>query len=281
VRHHAVRGGGGTSLHVVESGNPAGRPVLFIHGWSQSHASWARQLTSPALAEHLRCIALDLRGHGDSEKPPDAYADSRLWADDVRATLETLELNGAVLCGWSYGGYVINDYLRHHGEARLGGLHYVSAATDAGGRTGYRFMGDGWAGILPAAGSTEPSAYSDGAEEAAVVMRTFVRRCFARPPGFPVEMTMLGISLSTPPRVRRELFARKLRNDDVLDAVTLPALVTHGELDAIVDVETGKHIAERIPGARLSLYAETGHMPFWEDAERFERELIEFASRLP
>ncbi len=280
MRHHAVVGGGGTRLHAVESGNPAGRPILFLHGWSQSHASWAQQLGSPHLAERFRLIALDLRGHGDSGKPAGAYGDGELWADDIRLTLEALEVSGAVLCGWSYGGYVINDYLRRYGTARLSGLHYVGAATDAGARTDYRFMGKGWEGILPAPGSTEPSAYSDGAEEAAAVMRTFVRRCFARPPGVPAELTMLGISLCTPPRVRKELFARKLRNDDVLAAVTLPTLVAHGELDAIVDVETGKHIAGRIAGAQLSLYANAGHMPFCEDAERFERELARFAEGL-
>jgi pimeloyl-ACP methyl ester carboxylesterase len=280
VRHHAVSGGGGTGLHAVESGNPAGRPILFLHGWSQSHASWTHQLTSPALAERFRLVALDLRGHGDSEKPPGAYGDSHLWADDIRNTLESLDLSGAVLCGWSYGGYAINDYLRHYGATRLAGLNYVSAATDAGGRTAYRFMGKGWEGILPASGLDRPSAYSEGAEEAAAVMRTFVRRCFARPPGLLAELTMLGISLSTPPRVRRELFARKLRNDDVLEGVKLPVLVTHGELDAIVDVETGEHIAGRIGGARLSLYPGTGHLPFWEESERFERELAEFASLL-
>ncbi|MFZ1125164.1 MAG: alpha/beta hydrolase [Candidatus Baltobacteraceae bacterium] len=281
LRHHALHGGGGTGLHAVESGNPAGRPILLVHGWSQSHASWARQLASPALSERFRLVALDLRGHGDSEKPAGLYADSQLWADDIRLTLEALALDGAVLCGWSYGGYVLNDYLRCYGGARLGGLHYVSAATDAGGRMPYRFMGKGWEGILPAPGATGPSAYSEGAEEAAAVMRTFVRRCFARPPEFPAELTMLGISLSTPPRVRRELFARKLRNDDVLGAVTLPALVTHGARDAIVDVETGRHIAGRIAGARLSLYEDAGHMPFWEESDRFERELAEFASGLP
>ncbi|MGP6158171.1 MAG: alpha/beta fold hydrolase [Vulcanimicrobiaceae bacterium] len=281
MRHHAVSGGGGLELHVVESGHPLGRPIVFLHGWSQSHASWAPQLGSPALAETFRLIALDLRGHGDSDKPPGAYGDSLLWAADVRATLEALELDGAILCGWSYGGYVINDYLRHCGRTRLGGLVYVGAATDAGGRLDYRFMGKGWDGILPVAGSEEANAYSEGAEQAAAVMRRFVRRCFARPPGVPAELTMLGISLSTPPRVRRELFARRLRNDDVLAGVTLPTLVAHGELDAIVDVETGKHIAERIGGARLSLYARAGHLPFIEESERFERELLQFAEGLP
>jgi non-heme chloroperoxidase len=280
VRHHRVCGGGGTKLHVVECGKPWGRPILFVHGWSQSHASWSEQLASPALAERFRLVALDLRGHGDSEKPVDAYTESQLWADDIAATLAALDLRGAVLCGWSYGGLVVTDYLRCRGQADVAGICYVSAATDGGGTLEYRLMGNGWEGILPAPGAAEPNAFSEGAEEAAAVMRRFVQRCFAAKPRWPAELTMLGISLSTPPRVRRALFARMLRNDDVLSRISLPVLVMHGERDAIIDVESGKHIAARIPGARLSLYPSASHLLFYEDRERFERELAEFAGGL-
>jgi len=281
VQHHVVAGGGGVRLNVVETGRLGGRPILFIHGWSQSHVSWTRQLTSAPLGERFRLVALDLRGHGDSEKPVDAYGDSRLWADDVAAVIDALALRKPVLCGWSYGGYVVNDYLRVRGGATLGGLNYVSAATDAGVATDYRFLGAGWDGILPVKGSPSPTAYSEGAEDAALVMRRFVRNCFAKPPGVLDELTLLGVNLSVPPRVRRGLFARRVRNDEILEAIALPTLVTHGEADAIIDVETGKHIASRIAGARLSLYPGVGHLPFWEDAERYNRELAAFVSELP
>ena len=56
-------------LHLVETGNPSGQAILFIHGWSESHLVWARQLNSP-LSERFRLVALDNRGHGDSDKPP-------------------------------------------------------------------------------------------------------------------------------------------------------------------------------------------------------------------
>jgi len=77
----AVRGGGGLRLHVREWGNPDGPPVLFIHGWSQSHLCWAKQYHS-ALAQKFRLVAYDLRGHGMSEAPPEPghYTNGRLWA---------------------------------------------------------------------------------------------------------------------------------------------------------------------------------------------------------
>jgi non-heme chloroperoxidase len=60
--------GGGTSLHLVETGNARGRPILFIHGFSQCWLAWSRQLTSELAARH-RLVAMDMRGHGLSDKP--------------------------------------------------------------------------------------------------------------------------------------------------------------------------------------------------------------------
>ncbi len=280
MRHHTVIGGGGARLHVVETGDPSGSPLLLVHGWSQSHASWARQLNS-SLGQRFRLVALDLRGHGDSEKPPDAYGDSRLWADDIQAVIDALALEKPVLSGWSYGGYIINDYVRHHGQERIGGLNYVGAATDLGIATSYKFLGTAWNGLLPGAdGSTAGTVFSESAEEAAAAMRAFVQRCFARPLPFTEELTMLGFNLMCPPRVRLALFTRRLQNDDILGQIRVPVLVTHGAADQVVDVETGRHSASQIRGSKLSVYEGVGHAPFWEEADRFNAELAELASSL-
>ncbi len=69
------------------------------------------------LADTFRLVALDLRGHGLSDKPLDGYADSKMWADDIHAVIRALRLDHPVLCGWSYGALVILDYIRHYGEA--------------------------------------------------------------------------------------------------------------------------------------------------------------------
>ena len=92
---HAVRGGGGLRLHVREWGRADGRPILFLHGWSQSHLCWAKQYQS-ALAEEFRLVACDLRGHGMSEAPPGPghYTDGRLWADDL-AAIGAIDFAGA------------------------------------------------------------------------------------------------------------------------------------------------------------------------------------------
>jgi pimeloyl-ACP methyl ester carboxylesterase len=277
MRHHSVTGGGGTRLNVVETGDPAGRPIVFLHGWSQSHAAWQRQLQSPAL-RGFRLVAADLRGHGDSEKPADGYDQSAGWAADVDAVRATLALDRPVLVGWSYAGYVLADYLRAHGDAALGGIVFVGVTTDLG-RTAYRALGDGWVGSLPD-DSGGPHVYSPGAEDAAVAMRRFLRVCVATPLDHLSELQFLGSALLVPPRVREALFARRLANDDVLDRIRVPTLIVHGERDRIVDLESARHLAEHIPHAILSTYPGVGHMPFWEATERFDRELAAFAGAL-
>jgi len=131
MKTHTVTGGGGVQLHVVEAGNQNGRPILFIHGASQCWLQWNLQLNS-SLADEYRLVALDMRGHGLSDMPRDGYSESKLWADDVDAVVRRLNLDGAVLSGWSYGPLVFLDYIRHYGEDRLGGLQFVGAVTKLG-----------------------------------------------------------------------------------------------------------------------------------------------------
>ena len=131
MKAHRITGGGGRQLHVVETGFPRGRPILFIHGFSQCWLAWRRQLNSD-LADDYRLVAMDLRGHGLSDKPREDYNDSKLWADDVNAVIQALNLEYPILCGWSYGPLAILDYIRYFGEDAIGGIHFVGAITRLG-----------------------------------------------------------------------------------------------------------------------------------------------------
>ena len=73
----------------------------------------------PASLRPCPLVAYDLRGHGMSEAPLEAehYTDGALWADDVAAIIDQLRLDRPVLVGWSYGSFVICDYVRAHGQA--------------------------------------------------------------------------------------------------------------------------------------------------------------------
>jgi len=135
MQQHTVPGGGGLKLHVREWGNPNAPAIFFIHGWSQHHLCWQAQIES-ALAESHRLVAMDLRGHGQSEAPLEAehYTRGELWAEDVRNVLKALDLRDAILVGWSYGGFIIGDYLRRYGDGDIAGINFAAAAVVIGQR---------------------------------------------------------------------------------------------------------------------------------------------------
>ncbi len=273
MRTHTVTGGGGVRLHVEEVGDLAGQPVLFLHGFSQCRLAWGKQLASD-LADDLRLVALDLRGHGLSDKPRDAYGDPRLWADDVRAVIEALGLERSILVGWSYAGLVIGDYLRAYGEARLGGINLVGAATKLGSEAALAVIGPEFLALVPAFCSTD-------VEESVRGLDAFVRLCVHGEPEPRDLYCMLGYNAVVPPHVRQGLLARALvDNDDVLARLSIPVLITHGEEDRVVLRAAAEQHAGTIPHARTSSYPGVGHATFWEDAERFNRELRDFAGQV-
>src|SRR3981189_1103683 len=122
----------GLTISAQEWGNPAGPEILFIHGFSQSHLSWIKQVTGD-LAKDFHMVTYDLRGHGNSDKPyePERYKDPKAWADELQAVLDATGLKRPVLAGWSYGGRIMADYLKVHGTAKLAGLNYVDAGQKA------------------------------------------------------------------------------------------------------------------------------------------------------
>jgi non-heme chloroperoxidase len=268
ISSHTVTGGGGLELHVQETGKPDGKPILFIHGFSQCLLAWNKQLHSD-LARDFRLIAMDLRGHGRSQKPRDVYGDSRLWADDVHAVIETLGLDRPVLCGWSYGGTVMADYVAQHGEDRIAATHWVSAIS----RLGDPILQSGFIG--PEFLALAPGFFTENAEESMAALERFIRLCVHAEPSPEDLYFFLGYNAMVPPHVRLGLFSRTLDHDRLIQTLRKPMLLTYGQRDAIVLPTMGEHLARLAPHARLSLYPDAGHATFWEAAERFNRELRE------
>jgi non-heme chloroperoxidase len=265
MRAHTVTGGGGCRLYVEETGNPGGRPILFIHAFSQSRLAWTRQVSSD-LSHDFRLVTLDLRGHGLSDKPRDAYGDSGLWADDIQAVMSTLALDRPILCGWSYGGVVICDYVRRYGEVPIGGINLVSAVTKLGSEQALSL-------ISPEFLALAPGFFSDDTMESVSALEAMLRIVFTETPA-PIDLyAMLGYNMIVPPHVRAALFSRSLDNDDLLQGLRTPVLVTHGQEDRCVLPTAAEQHAAVIPNAHLSLYPGIGHAPLWEDATRFNREL--------
>jgi len=273
MKHHTVAGGGGIQLHVVETGNPRGRPLLFIHAFSQCWLAWQRQLHSE-LTSQYRLIAMDLRGHGLSEKPRDAYGDTRLWADDVDAVVRGLALDRPVLCGWSYGPLVILDYIRHYGTDRVAGIVFVGGVTKLG-------SAEAASALTPEFLSAVPSFFSTDAEESTAGLRTLVPMCLTSDPQPEELYLMLGYNVSVPPYVRQALFSRTIDNDDLMPTLrATPALIVHGELDAICKPAVVAQHTAALPHAEVAMMSGTGHAPFWEQAAAFNEHVRTFCERL-
>ena len=271
VRNHRVRGGAGVEIHVTETGNEEARPVLFIHGVSQCGLSWRRQLHSD-LRQNLRLVTMDLRGHGQSAKPDEGYEKSVLWAEDVHAVITALRLDRPILCGWSYGGIVVGDYLRTYGEQALGGVALVAASSRLG-EAAIPFLGRGFLATLPGLFSTDVS-------ECTATLEDFLRLNTAGEPEPEDFYLAVGYNAMVPPGVRQAMMTRDINHDDLLARLALPTLIVHGLEDQIVLPVMSHHHVGLVPHAKVSFYPGVGHCPFSESTQRFNEEMLAFASAL-
>jgi non-heme chloroperoxidase len=270
---HEIEGGGGLRLHVREWGQADGPPILLIHGWSQNHLCWAKQYES-ALANEFRLVAYDLRGHGMSEKPLEAehYTDSQLWADDVAAIIDRLRLDRPVLVGWSYGGFIICDYVRAHGQDGIGAANFVGGAVSLGPTAFGTLIGPGFLDHFV-------DATADDLPTNIRAMRAFLRACVAKPLAADELETALAWNIAVPARIRANLAAREIDSDDVLRGLKLPLLVSHGRAETVVLPAMAEHVLAICPTAQASWYEGVGHAPHIEAPERFNRELAELTRR--
>jgi non-heme chloroperoxidase len=269
MKTHKITGGGGIHLHLIEKGNPLGQPIVFIHGFSQCALAWERQLNSD-LASSYRLLALDMRGHGLSDKPREGYADSRLWADDVHAVIRALHLDHPILCGWSYGPLVILDYLRHYGEDEIGGVNFVGGVTRLGGDEATSVLTTEFLGLIPA-------FFSSDVEESVRSLNGLVDLCFGDALSTEDRYRMLGYSITVPPYVRQALFARRFDNNDLLPTLRKPVLITHGTADAVVKRAVIERQMNTISRAQVRMLPNANHACFWDHAADYNEALREFA----
>ena len=274
MEHHYVTSSDGVRLHVAEAGPATAQPIVFLHGWSQSHLSWSRQLNG-TLTERFRVLAPDLRGHGISGCPDQeaAYTEGARWADDVHAVLDQRNLDDAVLVGWSYGGYVACDYMRAYGTSRLVGVNFVGWAVMLGNsEKERRLTGRGFENYF--ADST-----SEDLGTSIEAIRGFVRECVASDLSPEDFETMLAYNSIVRPQVRRWVCLRgTVDNTELLSALSIPILVSYGLRDTIVKREAVSHIVSHCPTARVDLYPDAGHSPFFEAATDYNRDLAAFVA---
>jgi non-heme chloroperoxidase len=262
----------GVPLCVFETGNPQGKELLLIHGFSQSYAVFKRQYDGNLAADH-RIVAFDLRGHGCSGKPWDdaAYARTRTWGDDVDAVIRAKKLQRPLVVGWSFGGYVVVNYVEHHGTQGIAGVVLVGSN----------------AGLLPP--PTDPAAKAQlEAARAANASRLpdveagiaeghgFVRLMTAKPAPEDMADIMFATNQMLPAYARRAMSGRSLQADAVVPRMTTPTLLLVGDQDRSQSVEVLGGLASRLPDGRLKVMPGAGHAAFIDSPQEFAAALREF-----
>jgi pimeloyl-ACP methyl ester carboxylesterase len=255
-------------LHYDEQG--AGRPVVFLPGWTMSTAFFRHQL--PFFAQRHHAIALDYRGHGRSS-PTDVGHTLATYARDLRAFLVERDLRGVVLVGWSMGAIVAWEYLRQFGSDRLAEFVNIDQPPVSSRRPDWPYGDE----LLDSCASLARIQ-----EDHAAVARRLISRMFKEPPSADdTDWMQAEILRVSPPVAGVTLFA-DLAYDarPLLPQVALPTLVCCGRHSAITPLPTGEYIAQAQPNARLVVFEASGHCPFLEEPARFNAEVEAFIAGL-
>lgn len=230
---------GDVTLWYAERGDPAGRPVVLLHGLFFSRRLFER------LAQRLggyRLLLLDLRGHGRSSRPTDrvAYEWPRI-ASDVTALLDGLGIERAVVGGLSLGANVTLAFAGDNVE-RLDGAVIEMPVLDAGHPQAERTFRPMAAALETAGTLLRPTA------RAAAPLRR------SRLPEIATAADLLSLEPIAGAAMLRTLLADRRPLHDGVDALAraqVPTLVIAHRLDALHPVEDARHVANRVPGARL------------------------------
>jgi non-heme chloroperoxidase len=261
----------GLNLSVRTYGDVGKDEILFIHGFGQSRLSWSKQ-TSSSLTEQYRVVTFDLRGHGNSDKPDHtgAYASGEQWADDLHTVMETAGLRRPTLVGWSLGGFIIGLYLLKYGRERTAGINLVDALTVFSPELEF---------FTPAFGELLPRLASPDLLGRAAATAEFLASCFATKPEAAAFEQMLIVAGMMPLVVTQGLLSISGATLDEAFAKSGPMLVTYGAKDLLFQPGMSTRMQALNQEAQVSLYPESGHAPFYDEPDRFKRELAAFISQ--
>ena len=252
-------------LDYVEQGDPAGVPLVLLHGYMDSWRSFERLL--PHLPSSLHVFAVTQRGHGDASRPAEGYA-THDFAADIGAFLDAVGLGAAVLVGGSSGGFAARRFALDHPGRTLGLVLLGSPAT----------LHDN--AVVLKAWETELSTLSDPLDPDFV--RAFQVGTTVTPVPAVFLDAMVNESLKVPARIWTAVAKGLLEDASVneLAELQVPTLIVWGEEDAIVPRADQEWMATSIANSALVVIPEVGHSFYWEAPERVARELTEFAERL-
>ncbi len=258
----------GVSLPYVEQGNPAGIPVIFLHGFLDTWHSFS--LVLPHLSGSMRAFAITQRGHGEAGRPAAGYSIVDL-AGDLTAFMEALDLEPAVVVGHSMGSAAALRFAIDH-PGRTAGLVLIGASSTMASSPAARSY---WDSTL--------SQLTDPVDP--VLVRQMIDSALVRP--IPRDFLEAAVEdgLKVPAFVWRAAFASRWRREgdyaEELGQIQAPTLIVWGDRDARYGRDEQAALVDAIRRAELVIYAGAGHLLHWEEPARFAADLTAFVENLP
>lgn len=229
----------GVNINVEDLGG-TGNPVVFIHGWPVNYNMFEYQFIE--LPKHgYRCIGIDLRGFGDSDKPWDGYNYDTM-ADDVKVVLDTLNIENATLVGFSMGGAISIHYMARHNGAHIKKLALLAAAAPC-----FTKRPDFPHGLdKSAVDGLIQQTYADRPS----MLKNFSQLFFQHPEKLSAEFNMWNLSLGLAASAYATIHcAVELRDADLrkdLADIQVPTLILHGTDDRVCLFDLAKKMNEGI-----------------------------------
>ncbi len=254
----------------VEDINPAGnKTILFIHGWPGNHNLFEYQFNQlPKMG--YRCIGIDCRGFGLSDKPWTGYDYNRL-SDDIRNVVDALGLQNFTLGGHSTGGAICVRYMARHNGWGVSKLALFAAAAPSLVQRPYFPYGLQKQAVINIIQGT----YNDRPS----MLREFGKMIFFNPVSGPLSDWIFQLGLqaanwSTAAIANTWLDEEGLFND--LRTINVPTLILHGINDQVCLYPLAIAQKNSIRKSKLVPFEACGHFLFYDQRERFNKELIEF-----
>jgi non-heme chloroperoxidase len=264
-----------TDIEIYYEDRGTGKPVVLIHGWPLSGASWERQ-TAALLAAGYRVISYDRRGFGRSTQPSTGY-DYDTLARDTFELIETLDLHDATLVGFSMGGGEVARYFgKYNDNGRVTKAVFMSSVAPA-----LRKDGDNPEGVDPAVFE----GIKRGIEaDRFVFLETFLKNFYNKKlvGGTDISDAAIHASFNIGSASSYQAFLscvdawlEDFRGD--IAQIKVPTLVIHGDSDQILPIDaTGKRTAALIPGAQLHVVEGGPHGLNWTHATEVNKALLSF-----
>lgn len=265
----------GVRLHYIEAGK--GRPLVMIPGWSQTAEQFRAQIDG--LSDRYHVIAIDMRGHGESDKPTHGYRIHRL-SKDVHEFIRARNLTDVTLAGHSMGCSVIWGYWELFGADRISKLLLVDQMPMITGNPlwGEQEKIDSGAILDKESVWGVPNALAgaDGVK----TTEGFIGAMFTK--AYPKEKLewVIQENLKFPRPYAARLLFDHATNDwrDVLPTINVPTLIVGGKA-SLVGWRSQLWMGTQIPGARVEIFEEAeggNHFMFMENPTKFNRLVREF-----